>query len=113
MHTRAEGQAQHSREGNNPPRRDREGIHDEYRGSTNKADLGDKSTLFADSNDDTTAPEGTNIEEGAEITAVPATETDEERRSAMVVIYQPPNEHSIEPGPQEGGLINHDGLRWS
>ena len=74
---RAQGQTHHSREGDGTPRRDGEGTHDEHEhGDTNKADS--EEDLFTNSNDDTTVPEGTNTEEGADITAVPTIETKEE-----------------------------------
>ena len=50
--------------------------------------------------DDTPTPDGANTGEGADITTVPTTETEEEQRSAMVMICQPPNEHMIEIAQQ-------------
>ena len=95
MPSRAQGQAHHNREGNRMLRRDGEGTQDEHeRGDMNKEDSDED--LFGHCVDDTPTSDGANTGEGANITTVPATETEEERRSAMVMICQPPNEHMIE-----------------
>ena len=95
MLPRAHGQAHHNMEGDGTLRRDGEGTHDSHEsGDTNKEDS-DKD-LFDDCIDDTTAPDGANTGEGDDITTVLTTATEEERRSAMVMICQPPNEHMIE-----------------
>ena len=95
MPPHAQGQVHYNMEGDRTLRRDGEGIHNEHeRSDTNKEDSDED--LFADCEDDTSAPDGANTREGADIKTVSTTETEEERRSAMVMIYQPPNEHMVE-----------------
>ena len=91
------GQAQQSKEGDNLPRRDDEGAHEDIKDNTTINTNCDDEDLFLFPSDDKTAKAKQTNERGkTDIRARPTNENDDGHGSVVVMICQLPNERMME-----------------